>query len=81
MKTHAAEGNAISPCVQTRLDLLMENFLFRIAVFTLSVAGGYYFTRWVWVTVQHLPFWTTVAHEKAKPAADALRTLHSGFGD
>ncbi len=63
------------------MDVLMENFLFRVAVFSLSVAGGYYFTRWAWSALQHMPFWTTVAHDKAKPAADALKTLGSGFGD
>jgi hypothetical protein len=81
MKTHASEGSAVSPCAQTKMDVLMEYIPFRIAVFTLSVAGGYYFTRWVCSVVHQLPFWTNVAHDKAKPAADALRTLHSGFGD
>jgi hypothetical protein len=81
MKMHASEGSAVSPCAQSQLDRLMEHMLFRIAVFTLSVAGGYYFTRWTWATVHHMPFWTSVAHDKAKPAADALKTLHSGFGD
>jgi hypothetical protein len=81
MRTHASECSAVSPCAPTRLDGLKEHFLFRIAVFTLSVAGGYYFTRWVCSVVHLLPFWTHLAHEKANPAADALRTLHSGFGD
>jgi hypothetical protein len=81
MKIHASEGSADSPCVPTKVDMLMEHFLFRVAVFTLSVAGGYYFTRWAYSAVHHMPFWTSVAHDKAKPAADALKTLHSGFGD
>ena len=80
MKSHASVGPD-SPCVPTKMDALMESFLFRVAVFSLSVAGGYYFTRWAWSVLHHMPFLSTVAHDKAKPASDALKTLHSGFGD
>ena len=80
MKSHASVGLEC-PCVPTKMDALMENFLFRVAVFSLSVAGGYYFTRWAYSALHHMPFLSIVAHDKAKPAADALNTLHSGFGD
>ena len=81
MKTHALEDSAVSPCAQTKVDVLMEHIPFRIAVFTVSVAGGYFFTHWLCSVPHQLPFWSSLAHEKAKPAADVLRTLHSGFGD
>lgn len=81
MKTYASEDSVISPCVQTRIDVFMEYMPFRIAVFTLSIAGGYYFTHWLYSVLHQMPFWSNFAHEKARPAADVLRNLHSGFGD
>jgi len=79
MKNHASEGRAVAARAQVMTDGFSDHLLFRITVFTISAAGGYFFSRWVFTFLPTLPFWTNLAHEKANPAADALRTLHSGF--
>ena len=80
MKIHASEGR-LAVCAQPRLDRFSDHILFRISLFTLCVAVGYYFTRFLFEALHQLPLWGSSAHGKAAPVADMLRTLHSGFGD
>jgi hypothetical protein len=68
-------------CAQVNQNGPQKRILFNIAVFTVSAAGGYFLTYMVFTALHQLPFWTSMAHEKANPAADVLRTLHSGFGN
>jgi hypothetical protein len=79
MRTYGPDVRVVTASAQIRADGFKDHILFKVIVFTLSVAGGYYFSRWLYIVLPALPFWTTVAHEKASPAVDAFRTLHSGF--
>lgn len=81
MRTPAPEYSAEDTCAQPNQDGPQKRILFKIAVFTVSVAGGYIVTYLVYSALHQLPFWTNMAHDKAKPATDVLRTLHSGFGN
>jgi hypothetical protein len=81
MKTRAPESSAADPCAQTSKNGPERGVAFKIAVFSLSVAGGYFITHLVFIALHQLPFWANAAHQKVSPASDALHTLHSGFGD
>ena len=73
--------NQYASTLITRIDRISSHFMFRIAIFTTSAAVGYTFTHLLYNWLHHLPSWAAGAHEKAKPAVDALKSLHSGFGD
>jgi hypothetical protein len=81
MSTHASEDRAIDACTPSGADGFRNHILFKITVFSLSAAGGYFITHWLFSVLHQAPFWSNLAHEKARPAADVLKTLHSGFGD
>jgi hypothetical protein len=81
MKTPAPKYSAVDTCAQTNQNGPQRRIAFNIMVFSLSVAGGYFVTHLVFIALHQLPFWSNVAHQKASPASDALRTLHSGFGN
>lgn len=81
MKTPAPVYNAEDTCAQANQNGPERGVAFKIFVFSLSVAGGYFVTHMVFTVLHQLPFWSNMAHQKASPATDALRTLHSGFGD
>ena len=77
MRTRATEACAIA----ARMERLGTHTLFRIGVFTLSVAVGYCFPLVVYAVLHRWHSWATTAHDKASPFMDLLRTLHSGFSN
>jgi hypothetical protein len=79
MKTHSSAVNSPAFPAQVKTDALRQHASFRLGVFVLSVAGGYFFCRLVFTGLQLLP--ALGAHAKASPAADVLNTLHAGFGN
>lgn len=81
MRTHAPTTDALAISAQARIEALKQNTLFRLGVFGLSVAGGYFFSRLLYTGLQLLPPLAAEAHAKGRPLADVLRTLHSGFGN
>ena len=81
MRTHATQASAIATCAKAKMDGLRGHTLFRIAVFTFSVAAGYGFSYLVYTGMHLLHSWSASAHDKASPVADILRTLHSGFSN
>jgi hypothetical protein len=81
MKTPAPVYSAEDTCAKTSKNVPETGIAFKIVVFGLSVAGGYFVTHMVCTVLHQLPFWSNMAHQKASPATDALRTLHSGFGN
>jgi hypothetical protein len=79
MKTHSSTFSPFAIQAQVKTDAFKQHALFRFGVFALSVAAGYFFCRLVFTGLQLLP--ALGAHAKASPAADALSTLHAGFGN
>ena len=80
MRRPAPQTSAVATCAQSKMDRITRHLAFRIAIFTTSAAVGYGFTYLFYNGLHHLPAWAA-AHDKATPAIDALKTLHSGFGN
>ncbi|HXI83863.1 MAG TPA: hypothetical protein VNL17_07205 [Verrucomicrobiae bacterium] len=81
MHPHAPETSAVAIHAQARIDELGNHILFRALVFTLSVAGGYYLSRFMYTVLCLLPSWIDWARTEASPLADIARFLHSAFGN
>lgn len=81
MRTHATEASTIATYTRAKMDELCGHTPFRIVVFTLSVAAGYWFSYLVYTGMHLLHSWSASAPDKASPVADMLRTLHSGFSN
>jgi hypothetical protein len=79
MKTYSSAVNSPAFPAQVKTDVLRQHALLRLGVFALSVGAGYFFCHSVFTGLQSLP--ALSAHAKATPAADALNTLHAGFGN
>jgi len=78
MKTQTTVNHLAFP-TQAKIDAFKQHALFRLAVFALSVGGGYSCCRLVFTGLRLLP--ALGAHAQASPVADVLNTLHAGFGN
>lgn len=81
MRPHTPATGAVAIPAHVRTDLIKQNTLFRLGVFGLSVAVGFFFSRFLYTGLRLLQPLAAQAHAKGTPIADVLRTLHSGFGN
>lgn len=78
MKTQTAVNHLALPA-QAKIEAFRQHASFRLGVFALSAGGGFFFCRLVFTGLRLLP--SLGAHADASPVADALNTLHAGFGN
>jgi hypothetical protein len=81
MQTRPREVSAIALAAQAKIDDIKRHPLYRVCVFALSLAGVYFLFRLAYEGFLLLPSVGAGTHATANPALDALKALHSGFGN
>jgi hypothetical protein len=79
MEIQPPGNRAFDIYAQPKPSGIREHVLFRLGVFTLSIAAGYIFTLSLYTGLRLLPPLGGGAHEKANPLIEVLRLLYSGF--
>ncbi len=79
MERHPTGSRAFVIYAQPKSSWIKEHVLFRLGVFTLSVAAGYFFTLSLYTGLRLLPPLSGGPHEKANPLIEMLKLLYSGF--
>lgn len=78
MQIPVATTMAVS--AEKRIGDIKQNFWFRVAAFTLSVAGGILVARLLYAGFVSLPALGDGATDKASPLVALLKILRSGLG-
>jgi len=79
METQPPGSRAFVIYAQPKPSWIKEHVLFRLGVFTLSVAAGYFFTLSLYTGLRLLPSSSGGPHEKGNPLIEVLKLLYSGF--